>query len=202
MPSHPPSIISFGDSLTAGFRSPTREDPLAEDAPYGGFLQDRLGERAVVKVSGVCGELTADMAHRFLRDVIAQKPWWTVILGGTNDLGWHIPAGEIFRNLRTMYQEARESGINVAAVAVPSIRGDDSYIPGRYELNALIAEHCDKNSIPWVNLFNATAEPTIGRLAQPYSNDGLHLTVAGYQLLADLLYLQVFERLLSKRDSR
>ena len=202
MPSQPPSIICFGDSLTAGFRSPTREDPLAEDAPYGGFLQDRLGERAVVKVSGVCGELTADMARRFPHDVIAQKPWSTVILGGTNDLGWHISAGEIFRNLRTMYQEALESGIYVAAVTVPSIRGDDSYIPGRYEVNALIAEYCDKNSIPWVDLFTATAEPTIGRLAQPYSNDGLHLTVAGYQLLADLLYQQVFERLLSKRDGR
>ena len=66
----------------------------------------------------------------------------------------------------------------------------------------MIAEYYDKNSIPWVDLFTATAEPTIGRLAQPYSNDGLHLTVAGYQLLADLLYQQVFERLLSKRDGR
>jgi len=65
----------------------------------------------------------------------------------------------------------------------------------------LIAEYCDKNSIPWVDLFTATAEPA-GRLAQPYSNDGLHLTVAGYQLLADLLYRQVCERLLSKRDGR
>ena len=105
----------------------------------------------------------------------------------------------LFRS--TMYQEALESGIHVAAVTVPSIRGDDSYVPGRYELNALIAEHCDKNSISWVDLFTATAEPT-GRLAQPYSNDGLHLTVAGYQLLADLLYQQVFERLLSKCDDR
>ncbi|MEP6601386.1 MAG: GDSL-type esterase/lipase family protein [Nitrospirota bacterium] len=202
MPPQPPSIICFGDSLTAGFRSPTREDPFAEDAPYGAFLQDRLGKRAVVKVSGVCGELTADMARRFPRDVIAQKPWLTVVLGGTNDLGWRIPTAEIFRNLRTMYQQAIDSEIHVAAVTVPSIRGDDSYVSGRYELNALVAEHCDRNSIPWVDLFTATAEPTTGRLGQPYSNDGLHLTVAGYQLLADLLYQQVFERLLSKRDGR
>jgi acyl-CoA thioesterase I len=202
MPSLPLSIICFGDSLTAGFRSPTREDPLAEDAPYGSFLQDRLRERAVVKVSGVCGELTADMALRFPRDVVAQKPWLTVILGGTNDLGWHIPAGEIFRNLQTMYEQASASGIHVVAITVPSIRGDDSYIPGRYELNALIPEYCDKASFPWVDLFTATAEPTTGRLAQAYSNDGLHLTVAGYQLLADLLYQQVFERLLSGRNGR
>lgn len=198
MPSSPPSIICFGDSLTAGFRSPTREDPLAEDAPYGGFLQDRLQQRAVVTISGVCGEQTADMGRRFSRDVVAQKPWATVILGGTNDLGWQIPPVEIFRNLREMYEQAARRGIHVVAVTVPSIRGNDDYIPGRSELNGLLADYCDKKSLSYVDLFTATAEPTTGRLADPYSNDGLHLTVAGYRLLADLLYQQVFARLLER----
>jgi lysophospholipase L1-like esterase len=32
-------------------------------------------------------------------------------------------------------------------------------------------------------------------LSVPYSNDGLHLTTAGYRLLARLLYEQVFAKL-------
>jgi acyl-CoA thioesterase-1 len=192
-----PSIICFGDSLTVGFRSPTREDPYPTNAPYGQFLQERLKERALVTISGVCGEQTSDMAGRFAHDLLAHKPWATVILGGTNDLGWHVPAEEIFRNLRAMYMQASERGIQVTAVTVPSIRGDDAYIQGRVELNTLIVAYCEMHSIPCVDLFTATAEPGTGRLAEPYSNDGLHLTASGYGLLADLLYRQVFDKRLS-----
>jgi acyl-CoA thioesterase I len=189
-----PAIICFGDSLTAGFRSPTLTDPIPGDAPYGWFLQEHLGNRAVVRISGVCGERTAEMARRFARDVVAHKPRATVILGGTNDLGWNTPAGEIVRNLQNMYASAAESGIQVVAVTVPSVRGHDDYIRGRYELNSLLSDYCAHHGFSLVDLFTATAEPTTGRLAEPYSNDGLHLTVAGYRLLADLLYQQVFHK--------
>lgn len=192
-----PSIICFGDSLTVGFRSPTLEDPYPPNAPYGQWLQEHLKDRALVKISGVCGEQTADMTMRFAQDLLVYKPWAAVILGGTNDLGWHVAAEEIFRNLRAMYTQASERGIKVTAVTVPSIRGNDTYIQGRSELNTLIAGYCKTHSIPCVDLFTATAELGTGRLAEPYSNDGLHLTVAGYRLLGDLLYQQVFDKSLS-----
>ncbi len=198
MPPSQPLIICFGDSLTAGFRAPTPDDPTAGDAPYGGFLQDRLIGRAAVKISGICGERTAEMVERFAQDVVALRPWLTVILGGTNDLGWRIPPREIFRNLQVMYARAAESGIQVTAVTVPSIRGADAYIPQRQELNALLVGHCTKHSLSCVDLFTATAEPETYRLARAYSNDGLHLTVAGYRLLADLLYQQVLDKSLQR----
>ena len=65
-------------------------------------------------------------------------------------------------------------------------------IDRRYELNRLISEYCTRRQVPWVDLFAATAEPESGFLAEPYSNDGLHLTTQGYRLLAALLYEQVF----------
>ncbi len=198
MPPSLPLIICFGDSLTAGFRIPTADDPISGDAPYGGFLQGRLVGRAAVKISGVCGERTAEMVERFARDVVAPGPWLTVILGGTNDLGWRIAPQEIFRNLQAMYSQAAESGIQVTAVTVPSIRGADEYIPERQELNALLVGHCTKHSLSCVDLFTATAEPGTYRLARAYSNDGLHLTVAGYRLLADLLYTQILDKSLPR----
>jgi acyl-CoA thioesterase I len=187
-----PLIVCFGDSLTAGLQSPTPDRPDFLETPYGKFLADRLRDRARIQVSGVCGELTRDMVGRFERDVLRHKPAWTVILGGTNDLGWELRPSEIMRNLAALYEQAAAAGIRVAAVTVPSIRGFDDHIPRRLELNRLIADYCAVKRFPCVDLFTTTAESGSQRLAAPYSNDGLHLTTTGYELLARLLYEQVF----------
>ena len=47
-----PAVICFGDSLTAGFQSPTQEHPAGQETPYGLFLQERLGPSVEVRVSG------------------------------------------------------------------------------------------------------------------------------------------------------
>lgn len=196
MPARPlPLIICFGDSLTTGFQSPTAECPDYQETPYGRFLAERLGDRVRVQISGVCGELTEEMVERFDRDVVRHRPAWVVLLGGTNDLGWNLQPAEIIRNLTAMYERAVRAGILVAAVTVPSIRGFDDHIARRHDLNALIADSCAHRNLPCVDLFTATAEPNTQRLAAPYSNDGLHLTTAGYHLLARLLYEQVFKDL-------
>jgi lysophospholipase L1-like esterase len=148
-----------------------------------------------VFVSGVCGELTAEMVARFRREVLSRRPASSVILGGTNDLGWNIPPQEILRNLLTMYEDARREGVQSVAVTVPSIRGFDDQIPRRRDLNALIAGACADRGIPCVDFFAATAEAETQRLAEPYSHDGLHLTTAGYELMATLLYEQVYRNL-------
>lgn len=197
-------IICFGDSLTAGYQSPTPEQPQLLETPYGAFLQERLGAEAAVAVSGVCGELTGEMVERFDRDVLARKPASVVILGGTNDLGWQTAPSDILRNLVTMYGRALAEGVHPVAVTVPSLRvqGDVGtgeghawlveHILRRRELNGMIRQACVEKRIPCVDFFTATAEQGSGLLARPYSNDGLHLTTEGYRRLADLLYQEVF----------
>ena len=186
-------ILCFGDSLTAGFQSPSPDCPEYLETPYGEFLQTRLGDRAHVCVSGMCGELTAEMVRRFPGAAAGVQPVWAIILGGTNDLGWNVPPADILRNLGALHEHAAAHGIRSVAVTVPSIRGFDDHIPRRRELNGSLAEYCTGRKIPCVDLFAATAESETGCLAEPYSNDGLHLTTAGYQLLAHLLYEQVFQ---------
>lgn len=187
-----PLIVCFGDSLTAGFQSPSPDSPDVLDRPYGRYLEDRLRGRARVHVSGICGEVTADMVRRFERDVVSGRPAWAILLGGTNDLGWEDAPAEIMGRLTVMYEQAVIAAVRPVAVTVPSIRGFDNHIPRRIELNRLIAEYCAAQALPCVDLFAATAESGTGRLAERYSNDGLHLTTAGYELLAKLLYEQVF----------
>ncbi len=195
--SHSPLVICFGDSLTAGFQSPTRDNPTGQDTPYGSFLEILLRGRAQVRIRGICGELTAEMVMRFRRDVLAQQPDYVPILGGTNDLGWNGSPPEIMRNLIKMYEQTLSLGGHPIPVTVPSIRveGDmgspdgqqwiAGHLASRRELNQLIQEYADLKRIACVDLFSATVDPESGQLAAMYSNDGIHLTTAGYQLFAE-----------------
>jgi lysophospholipase L1-like esterase len=49
----------------------------------------------------------------------------------------------------------------------------------------LIKNYAVSKSLACVDLFSATADPADGQLASVYSNDGLHLTTAGYRLFAE-----------------
>jgi lysophospholipase L1-like esterase len=200
------TIICFGDSLTAGFQSPTQEHPAGQETPYGLFLQERLGPSVEVRVSGICGELTGEMAMRFRRDVLEHRPAHVVILGGTNDLGWNARPSDIMKNLVKMYELARASEIIPVPVTVPSVRIDltdggpdahawlQQHLERRRVLNASIRDYAASKLMTCVDLFTATADPETSQLAASYSNDGLHLTTAGYRLLARLLYDQVFAK--------
>jgi lysophospholipase L1-like esterase len=154
----------------------------------------------------MCGERTGEMVLRFRRDVLQQQPSHVVLLGGTNDLGWNAQPAEIMKNLVKMYESARVSQVMPIAITVPSIRVDAAgggpdveawigqHLSSRAELNSLIEEYARSKGFPWIDLFMATVESTTGQLAAQYSNDGLHLTTAGYRLLAQLLYDQVFAK--------
>jgi len=198
----PLRIVTFGDSLTVGYQSPTPRNPRGEATPYGGFLQERLGGSAKVLVRGVNGELTGEMAMRLGSDVLPLRPDYVVILGGTNDLGWGAEPRDVMRNLVAIYERVRRSGAQPVAVTIPSILGFDDAIPPRQTLNRLIQDYSRTTTQPAVDLFTATADPETLRLAEAYSNDGLHLTTEGYRLLSDLLYQEVFSARRTKESAR
>ena len=209
-PVSPILLICFGDSLTAGFQSPTRENPQGCSTPYGEWIQDRLGVAGQVRISGICGQLTGDMTRRFPQDVLAHRPHYVVILGGTNDLGWNRSPSEIIHNLVELYEQTLATGGVPVPVTVPSLRVEEAeisregeawvrgHLERRRDLNAAILEYARAKNLVAVDLFRATAEPESSLLARPYSNDGLHLTTVGYQLFADLVYRQVLEPVLSR----
>ncbi|MBF0316921.1 MAG: hypothetical protein HQL04_02010 [Nitrospirae bacterium] len=185
-------VVAFGDSLTVGYQSPTYERPWYEETPYAEFLSKHLSGGLNFITSGISGELTEEMLRRFPSDVIAVKPDYVIILGGSNDLGWGMQPTVVMQNLYTMYMMAQEANIVPIAVTVPSIRGYDVMIRPRMVLNDMIQDTARDIGIPCVDMFTKSAEPGTLRLAQQYSNDGLHLTTEGYMLLADLLYNEVF----------
>ncbi|ALA58112.1 SGNH/GDSL hydrolase family protein [Nitrospira moscoviensis] len=199
----PSMVVCFGDSLTAGFQSPTRENPQGTATPYGDWLQEILGPAVQVRISGVCGEVTGEMVMRFRRDVLDHRPGYVVILGGTNDLGWNAAPAEIMRNLVKLYEQTFAAGAVPIPVTVPSIRVEDhdsnpdgrtwveGHLTRRRSLNDLIQAYAKSKNIACVDLFEATMETPSGQLAAEYSNDGLHLTTAGYRLVAERVALVI-----------
>jgi acyl-CoA thioesterase-1 len=203
-------IVCFGDSLTAGFQLPTADNPQGAETPYGCFLQELTGPAVRVSVSGICGELTGEMAMRFRSAVLVPQPMYVVILGGTNDLGWNAAPADIMRNLLKMYELASAAGIKPVPVTVPSIRGGDDlrseegrrwfaeHLDRRRQLNGLILGYAESKRLAAFDLFAATAESGTQQLAVLYSNDGLHLTTAGYRLMAERLYQEIFAAALTR----
>lgn len=195
--SRTPLVICFGDSLTAGFQSATRDNPAGRETPYGQFLQSVLSRLAQVRTSGICGELTGEMVLRFRRDVLDHEPDYVPILGGTNDLGWNASPSGILRNLATMYEQTLAMGSLPIPVTVPSIRVEEDsedrvgeewvaeHLARRRDLNQLIQAYAASKDLACVDLFTVTADPESGQLAARYSNDGIHLTTAGYRLFAE-----------------
>jgi lysophospholipase L1-like esterase len=195
--SRAPLVICFGDSLTAGFQSPAKDNPTGRETPYGQFLQSLLGGAGQVRISGICGELTGEMVTRFRRDVLDHQPGYVPILGGTNDLGWDTSPSEVMHNLATMYEQTLEMGSLPVPVTVPSIRVEDGpggtagqewiaeHLARRSRLNKLIQDYAGSQGLACVDLFATTVDPKSGQLAAMYSNDGIHLTTAGYRLFAE-----------------
>ena len=149
------------------------------------------------------------MVGRFRRDVLDHRPNYVPILGGTNDLGWNASLQDIFDNLISMYDQVLRMGSVPIPVTIPSIRVEDAagsregqewvqeHVRRRRQVNQLIQEYADSKGIAHVDLFAATAEHESGQLAASYSNDGIHLTTAGYQLFAERV-AQVLRPLLAR----
>jgi acyl-CoA thioesterase-1 len=189
-------IVALGDSLTAGETGFEFSDS-DESASYPKYLEALAKEhlrdiQSDVTVDvlnrGINGDLTSGMIERFSRDVVDEKADCVIILGGTNDIGWGFDTAVIAQNLSSIYDMALRKGIGSVACSVPSILGFDELIPPRLQLNRMILSEAKKRSIPFVDLFTATADPQTSRLSEDYSADGLHLNPKGYRQVGKYIF--------------
>jgi lysophospholipase L1-like esterase len=200
-------IVALGDSLTVGEDEFDLYDSGGPSS-YPEYLEMSAQEhlrslKSDVEVNvlnkGISGDLTSSMLERFSKDVVDEKADYVIILGGTNDIGWGLDPAMIVHNLTTMYDTARKNGIVAVACSVPSILGFDEFIPPRLHLNRMIRTETDKRSIPFVDLFTATADPRNNRLSEDYSADGLHLNRAGYQQIGRCIFDKWLRSLLEQQ---
>ena len=189
-------IVAIGDSTTAGtpgFLSPLESPPNGEGdekSQYAYWMVKAHPEWDVLN-RGINGQRTDQILSRFPRDVLGEKPWVAVILGGVNDIFQGFSVQSVQKNLERMYVLAGQSGVKpIACTVLPY-----DYMGPREEkalasLNKWISLECGRLSIPLADTNSAVADPK-----DPFklssSPDGLHPDVEGYRKMAGAISREV-----------
>ena len=143
----PPTVLIFGDSLSAGFG-------IDVDQSWATLLQDRLAEQGyehrVVNAS-ISGETTEGGAARIDNALGTFKPDLIILELGGNDGLRGFPPARIKENLRSIVGQAKGSG---AAVVLLGIRIPTNY-GTRYTqaFEAVYAEVAEDLGVEWIEFF-------------------------------------------------
>lgn len=190
LPERVPSIVAFGDSLTAGLG-------VSASEAYPAQLQrrlDALGFRYRVVNAGVSGETTAGGLRR-VPWVLKNKPEVVILELGANDGLRGLRVEETKTNLEQIIQQIQRSGAQIvlAGMKLPPNYGKD-YIAEFERAYPELAERYHLTLIP----FFLEGVAASGRLNQA---DGIHPTAEGYERIVEGV-LQKLKPLLKKDGER
>lgn len=167
-------VVAIGDSLTYGYPYP----------PYYSWVQrvaDRMGIILVNK--GVCGETTADMRRRFARDVVAARPDWVIITGGSNDAFDGVATAEVVANVQAMADAALGHGIRPVIGLAPPMDLPEEELLAAYRQG--LRELAAKGGLPVLDFCLPLVDKTGGGIRRGLYTDGVHLSEDGYALMAE-----------------
>jgi lysophospholipase L1-like esterase len=151
------------------------------------------------------GDTTRNVLWRLdHRELDGVNPQVVVLLVGTNNVGNTPPedadarAADVAQGVRAILDRVREKapaakvvlvGVlprNDAKVADETNGGATALMPTIDAINARIEEFADGESVVFLNINDKLADAD-GKLRPGVTEDGLHLSVAGYQVWADAL---------------
>lgn len=217
-------FLCLGDSLTAGFPGyDPSDDGISEG--YGnkqsqyeywlkslclehfqkkfGLLNENIINNLMFVNRGILGELTSDLLRRVNYEILKTKPKpnYTIIIEGTNDLGWGIPIEEIFSNIKELHEISREFDITSIGATIPPIvveTSSPSYNRKKVELNKKLVEFFNKNSILFADLYNGMMDKNGNLKNECAINDGLHFSVEGYKQMGTVIFQDALEKIIEK----
>lgn len=161
-----------------------------------GWLQETLSlfKNPAYINRGIGGQTTPQMLLRFRQDVIDLQPKAVVILAGINDIAGNTGPSSlemITDNIFSMAELAETHGIAVIICSVLPA-SDFPWRPGLQPaekvvaLNKLLKAYAQKHQHIYVDYFSEMVDDQLGLRAE-LTYDGVHCTVAGYQLMEPLV---------------
>ena len=157
-------ILAFGDSLTFGTGA-------AEAESYPAVLARLTGRRVVN--AGVPGEVSASGVQRLPELLDRERPALLILCHGGNDLLQRQDQRLLADNLRTMVRAARERGVSVVLVAVPSLGLSLKPPPLYREVAAEFSIPIEDSALPHI----------LGKSS--LKSDHIHPNGTGYRMLAE-----------------
>ncbi len=144
---------------------------------------------------GISGQTSYQFLIRFRPDVIDLQPKLVIINAGTNDVAENVCSYDedvTFGNIVSMVELAKTHKIKVILTTVlpaagfgwrPEIKDAPDKIAA---LNARLARFAKEEKIPFVDYYSALVAPDRS-LKKEYSNDGVHPTDAGYEIMEAII---------------
>ncbi|MFX1238896.1 MAG: GDSL-type esterase/lipase family protein, partial [Promethearchaeota archaeon] len=151
---------------------------------------------------GIPGELTSDLLQRISQDLVQRNPIpsHSIIIGGTNDLGWGINIKKIHDNIAKLHEISNEHGISSIGATIPPIRAEKaskSYKQKKILFNNLLKSYFKENSIACVDLYSGMSDEH-GNLRKEYAYiDGLHFSVEGYKKMGELIFEKAIKNIIN-----
>lgn len=175
-----PAIIFIGDSIVEYF-------PLYELLQSPKTLVNR----------GIRGYKTDLLLENLDAHLFGQALDKVFILIGTNDIGKEMPQTETLANLEAVIQEisrdyplAQIQLLSVLPVNEQEQYKGTVYIRTNEKIQALNRAYQELAQayyqVSYVDVYSSLLDE-VGQLAEAYTTDGLHLSVAGYRILAQAL---------------
>ena len=187
----PPVVVMLGDSTTDG-GMPTAVKKL---------LDQRI-EPPTVRPSfinaGKGGDNATSALERLEKDVLAHKPDIVTVSFGLNDAGARKP-GQYGESIRTIVKTLKAAGIEVVLMTSTPFNNERHSWGKQFEELGGLDEYMDREfcekvrriaeeeSVPLCDLhaiFKAEIEKDAGLIDKLISTDGVHLTGAGYDMVA------------------
>jgi len=186
------TIVLFGDSITQACGvHPTNRG-------YFDWLNFKLKQAFDVTYNaGVAGNSSAQMLARIQADVIAKRPNWCLVMGGSNDIAADVAAATTVANLQIIYNTLHGAKINVIASTLSPSTSFNSEARGTAwtTINQAIRDFATAN--PWLILADAgpeyldTTQPTLAVPLANYTADGVHPTGLGAASLGLKMYTDI-----------
>jgi acyl-CoA thioesterase I len=187
-------IACIGDSITEG-----------ADIDKGFRWTTLVGNALKLGVHncGIGGDTTQGMLSRFYPEVLSIKPYYVIIMGGTNDLWWDLDIRTILSNLFSIVCQARYHDITpIIGIPLPidlcaaqkqdyapPLKGYKQFNEKLKYLVNILADMAASNEVPIVHGHRVFCSEGGEIFQDLYLPDGLHPNRHGHRKLA----LQVIE---------
>jgi acyl-CoA thioesterase-1 len=175
-----PTIVAFGDSLTAGFG-------VASEDAYPSRLERRLRDEGYayrVVNAGVSGDTTAGGLRR-VDWVLKAKPRIVILELGANDGLRGLSPERTRDNLAQIIERLRAAGATVvlAGMRVPPNYGDEY----ARAFGAVFPDLAARYQLPLIPFFldGVATDPSLNQ------SDGLHPTADGYRVIVDRIWPRI-----------
>ena len=175
-----PDIIFIGDSIVEYYP-----------------LQELFGDAMTIVNRGIRGYQTRLLLENLDAHLYGDAVDQIVLLIGTNDIGKDIPMNEALDNLERVIQSiARDYPLSqIKLLSILPVNEGEKYKQTVYiRTNEKIREWNQAYEalasayvqVDFVSIYDSLTD-TEGQLKKDYTTDGLHLSVAGYQVLSEAL---------------